>query len=195
MNKSIYQNLSSFLAIFAGIAALAYAYFFVVAKDVFFYSLSLTLLGLFAFEVFIILYARLKEVHEGFAQVAVAFASVGALGMLIHGGYDLANAINPPTSVNTDLPSQIDPRGLLAFGLSGLGLLKISYLMSKDKYFPKNLSLLGYASGAVLVVIYLARLIVLDPTNPLLLYPVLLNGFILGPLWYVWLGLSLKKGT
>jgi hypothetical protein len=194
MNKSTYQSYTSLIGILAAVTALAYAYFFVVAKDVLIYSFSLTLLGLFTLKLFVVLYGRLKEVHEGIARIAVTLASVGAVGMLAHGGYDLANAINPPTGINASLPSQIDPRGLLAFGLSGLGILKISYLMSKDKYFSKNLSLLGYVSGALLVVIYLARLTVLDPTNPLLLYPVLLNGFIAGPLWYLWIGLSLRKG-
>lgn len=194
MNKSTYQSYTSLIGILAAVAALAYAYFFVVVKDVLLYSISLTLLGLLTLKLFVVLYGRLKEVHEGIARVAVTLAGVGAVGMLAHGGYDLANAINPPTGINTSLPSQVDPRGLLAFGLTGLGILKISYLMSKDKYFSKNLSFLGYVSGALLVLIYLARLTVLDPTNPLLLYPVLLNGFIAGPLWYLWIGLSLKKG-
>jgi len=194
INKSMYQSYTSFIGILAAVAALAYAYFFVVAKDVLLYSISLTLLGLFTLKLFVVLYGRLKEIHEDIARVAVTLAGVGAVGMLVHGGYDLANAINPPTGINMSLPSQVDPRGLLAFGLTGLGILKISYLMSKDKYFSKNLSFLGYVSGTLLVLIYLARLTVLDPTNPLLLYPVLLNGFIAGPLWYLWIGLSLKKG-
>lgn len=194
MNKSTYQGYTSLIGILAAVAALAYAYFFVVAKDVRLYSFSLTLLGLFTLKLFVVLYGRLKEVHEDIARVAVTLASIGAVGMLAHGGYDLANAINPPTGINVSLPSQVDPRGLLAFGLTGLGILKISYLMSKDKNFSKGLSLLGYVSGVLLIVIYLARLTVLDPTNPLLLYPVLLNGFVAGPLWYLWVGLSLKKG-
>ncbi len=184
----------SLLGILAGVSAFAYAYFFVIAKDVLFYSLSLTLLGLFALKFFIILYGRLEKINQDVARVGVILAALGAFGMLVHGGYDLANAINPSGAVNANLPSQIDPRGLLTFGLGGLGILKISYLMSKDKYFPKNLSLLGYVSGVLLVVIYLARLTVMNPANPVLLYPVLLNGFILGPAWYIWLGLSLKKG-
>jgi hypothetical protein len=188
------KDYASLLGILAGVSAFAYAYFFIITKDVLFYSLSLTLLGLFALKFFIILYGRLKEVNQDMARVGVALAALGAFGMLVHGGYDLANAINPPGAVNANLPSQIDPRGLLTFGLGGLGILKISYLMSKDKYFSKNLSFLGYVSGTLLVLIYLARLTVLDPTNPLLLYPVLLNGFIAGPLWYLWIGLSLKKG-
>jgi hypothetical protein len=50
---------------------------------------------------------------------------VAALGAAIHGGYDLANLINLPASAAAlpDLPSQVDPRGLLTFGVMGLGLL------------------------------------------------------------------------
>lgn len=185
--------MSSVLAILAGLSAFAYAYFFIVAKNVLFYSLSLTLLGFFALEVFVVLYQRLKTIHEGLAKIGATLAVVGSVGALLHGGYDLANAINPPPGLNTTFPNQVDPRGLLTFGLTGLGILKLSYLMKKDKHFPKNLSLLGYLSGTLLIVIYLARLIVLDPTNPLLLYPVLLGGFIVNPLWYLWVGVALNK--
>ncbi|MDP9243568.1 MAG: hypothetical protein M3O77_00615 [Chloroflexota bacterium] len=53
---------------------------------------------------------------------ALALGLAGALGAALHGGYDLANAINPPASDPiANLPSPIDPRGLLTFGVSGLG--------------------------------------------------------------------------
>jgi hypothetical protein len=45
--------------------------------------------------------------------------------------------------------------------------------------------------GVVLVVIYLGRLIVLDPANPLVLGPAALGGIVVGPVWYAWLGYSL----
>lgn len=99
MNKSTYQGYASLIGILAGVSAFAYAYFFVVAKDVLLYSISLTILGLLALKLFIVLYGRLKEVHEGIARIAVTLASVGAVGMLAHGGYDLANAINPQTGI------------------------------------------------------------------------------------------------
>ena len=188
-----FQTLSSWEAILAGVSALAYAYFFVIAKDVTMYSLSLLLLGIFSIKVIIALFARLKKVDEDFARVAMILGVIGSAGMAVHGGYDLANAINPPALVNTDLPNQVDPRGLLAFGFSGFAILKFSWLMMKDKYFPDGLRLVGYVSGALLLVIYIARLTVLDPTNPILLYPVLLNGFILSPLWYLWIGFLYKN--
>lgn len=187
--------MSSYTAYAAGIAALAYAYFFVVAKDVTMYSLFLLLSGLLATEVFIALFGKLKNVDEDFARIVLILGIFGSMGAAIHGGYDLANAINPPAIVNADLPNQVDPRGLLAFGVTGLAVLKAAWLMTKSNFFPKNLATLGFVSGILLVVIYIARLTVLDPTNPVLLYPVLLEGFIIAPIWYLWLGTVFKKSS
>lgn len=180
-------------AYLAGISWLLYAYFFVIARDVFWYSLFLTLGGLFAVKVFMALYEKLKSVDSGFAKTCMVLGVAGALGTMVHGGFDLANAINPPTGANLTLPSQVDPRGLLAFGLTGLAVLKASYLMSKAKEFPKNLVYLGFLSGVLLLIIYLGRLIVLDPTSPILKYSILAEGFIVNPLWYLWLGKIFQK--
>ena len=188
-----FTDMTAKTAILAGIAALGYAYFFVIAKDVTMYSLFLLLLGLLSLEVFVGLYGRLKEINEDYARVAMVLGVLGAAGTAIHGGYDLANAINPPGGLNLNTPNQVDPRGLLAFGIMGIAVLKTSWIMSKDKLFPNGLSMLGFLSGILLVVIYLARLTVLDPTNPILAYPILLEGFIVNPIWYIWLGFALKK--
>jgi hypothetical protein len=42
--------------------------------------------------------------------------------------------------------------------------------------------------------VYLGRLIVLDPTNPLVAAPAALTGLILSPAFYIWLGLELRRG-
>ena len=191
--KNKFADMSSYTAYAAGITSFAYAYFFVVARDVTMYSLFLLLSGLLAVEVFIALYAKLKEVNEDFAKIILILGVIGSMGAAIHGGYDLANAINPPAVVNADLPNQVDPRGLLAFGVTGLAVLKASWLMTKSNFFPKNMAMLGFVSGILLVFIYLARLTILNPANPVLLYPVLLEGFIIAPAWYLWLGMVLKK--
>lgn len=175
-------------AYLAGISWLLYAYYFVVAKDPLLSSLFLMLGGLFATKVFIALYRMLKEEDGGFATVFLVLGVAGALGTMIHGGYDLANAINPPIGLNLNLPSQIDPRGLMAFGVTGLAVLKSSWMMSKVSSFPKNLSSLGLLSGILLIIIYLGRLIVLDPTSPVLKYSILIEGFVVNPIWYLWLG-------
>lgn len=193
MKNATISQMYAYIAILAGVFALLYAYFFVVAKDVTMYSLFLLLLGLSAMEVMVILYGKLKGAHTDMARIAFVFGVLGAFGMAVHGGYDLANAINPPSLANADLPSQVDPRGLLSFGFLGVGILKFSFLMAKDKYFPEGLSWVGYISGALFLLIYIARLTVLNPTSPVLLYPVLLNGFIVSPLWFLWVGYTFLK--
>ena len=138
-------------------------------------------------------YQRVQPAEPGFALLALGLGLAGALGAAVHGGYDLSNAINPPldnTAAAANLPSQIDPRGMLTFGVAGLALFFFSWLMSRGG-FSRGLSGLGYGVAVLLVWIYLARLIVQTPTNPLLLAPVLLVGFILNPVWYIWLGASL----
>src|SRR5438270_205131 len=102
--------LSSYLA---GLSWLAYAYFFVIAKDNLMSSLFLTLGGLFTIKVFTALYHMLKGADEGFAVTILVLGVAGALGTMVHGGYDLANAINPISNVNASLPSSVDPRGLM----------------------------------------------------------------------------------
>ena len=189
----IFHKDSYLSAYLVGVSWLAYAYFFVIARDVLLYSLFLTLGGLFSIKVFIALYRMLKEVDGGFATTILVLGVAGSLGTMVHGGYDLANAINPPASINLDLPSQIDPRGLMAFGVTGLAILKASWLMGKTKVFSQNISYLGFLSGILLIIIYLGRLIVLDPTSPILKYPILIEGFIVNPIWYLWLGYIFQK--
>jgi hypothetical protein len=112
------------------------------------------------------------------------------LGAAIHGAYDLANAINPP-GVTTDLPNAVDPRGFLTFGVSGLGVFVLSALALRSAEAPRGWAWLGALLGALLVVIYLGRLIVLDATSPLILAPAALTGFVVSPAWYIWLGAML----
>jgi hypothetical protein len=64
----------------------------------------------------------------------VLLGFTGALGSAVHGGYDLANALSTPTNTLTEtiarLPNPVDPRGLLTFGVAGLGLFVLSWLMT-----------------------------------------------------------------
>lgn len=142
-------------------------------------------------------YYRLRETDTAFALWALLLSLFGALGSALHGGFDLANAINPPEANLANLaslPSQIDPRGLLTFGVAGVALFTIAWLIQRSGGWPRGLGYLGYLLAVLLVVIYLGRLIVLQATSPLILVPALLAGFLVNPLWYVWLGLALRRG-
>src|SRR5438309_2412466 len=141
-------------------------------------GLFLLLLGLLSSVAQVAVYERLRDASPSFALWALILAMVAAFGSAIHGGYDLAVALNPPTAANVDLPSQVDPRGLLTFGVAGLALFVISWLVVGSRRLPQGLGYLGYLSAILLVVLFLGRLIVLSPTSPIILLPALLNGFV-----------------
>ena len=138
------------------------------------------------------LYERLQASSGTYALWALVFGLAGALAATLHGGYDLAVGIHPPNQV-INFPSPVDPRGLGTFGLTGMSLLAFSFLMQRDRSFPAGLVALGYASGALLVLIYVSRLTVLDASNLLVLAPAGIEGFVLNPAWYIWLGFTLRK--
>lgn len=155
--------------------------------------LFLMLGGLCSIVVLVALYNRLKETESAFALLGLLLGVIGAMGSTIHGGYDLANSINPPVTATGDLPSQINPRGLLTFGVSGITLFILAWLMGRSGRFWKGLHYLGYLSAALLVILYLGRLIVLDPTNPAIVLPAVLAGFLVSPALYIWLGIKLWR--
>ena len=79
-----------------------------------------------------------------FALWVLFLAMVAAFGSAVHGGYDLANALNPPAAANADLPSQVDPRGLLTFGVASIALFVISWLIVGSGKLPRSLGVHGH---------------------------------------------------
>ena len=202
--SSSFQRFGGMCAILAGLFGFGYSLaFIVVARSNaqlggLLASLFLLLGGLSASAALTALFQLLQTTDEGFATWGRALAIAGVVGSIIHGGYDLANAIHVPESdpLNlANLPNAVDPRGLLTFGVAGVGLIIAAGLMVRNKTLPTNLGYLGYILGIVLVVIYLARLIILDATNPIVVITVVITGFILNPIWNIWLGVSLRRTT
>ena len=195
-----FERSSGYCAIVAGVAGFLYSVSFVlVARSN--ASLGAGLAGFFlllgainSIQALSALYRRTREVDAGFALTALLFGFGGAFGAALHGAYDLANVIHPPTAAATDFASAMDPRGVATFGLAGLALLTFSRLIQKGAVLPRGLATLGYISGVLLILTYLGRLIVLDANSLLLLAPAGLEGFIVNPVWYVWLGLALVRG-
>jgi hypothetical protein len=189
-----FERFAGVCAILAGVSDFLYAVAFVDLQSALFSGLFLMLTGLFTTAALVAVYERLRETDASFALLALLLGVAGALGSAVHGGYDLANVINPPPSM-PDLPNPVDPRGLLTFGVAGAALFIVSWLIGRGRRFPKGLGYLGYVSAILLLALYLGRLIVFDPTSPVILAPALLNGFLVSPIFYVWLGLALLRGT
>ncbi len=192
-----YERFAGYAAMLAGVVGLLYSISFVVLQNNLLSGLFLMAGGLLSLAVLVALFNRLAEADSALALLGLLLAGAGALGAAIHGAYDLANAINPPGELAgpaANLPFAIDPRGFLTFGVAGLALLAAAYLMGRGGRFPKTFRLLTFVLSLLLILIYLGRLIVLTPTSPLILGPAALAGFILNPIWYIWLGLELRKG-
>ena len=170
-----------------------YAVAFVILQSNLLSGLFLMLGGLFSAAVLVAVYERLRETDAPFALLALLLGVAGALGSAVHGGYDLANAINPP-SLPADLPNPVDPRGMLTFGVAGAALFVVAWLILRGSRFPKGLGYLACLSAVLLVALYLGRLILLDPASPAIVLPALLNGFLVNPALYLWFGLALLRG-
>jgi hypothetical protein len=190
-----FEQWAGIAAILAGVIGFLYSLSFVAIRNDTLTALCLMLGGLLTMPVMVALYERLRETDPAFALWGLVLGVIGALGAAAHGGYDLANAINPPAAnplADANLPFALDPRGLLTFGIAGLALFIIAGLMGRSRAFPTALVYVGYALAALLVITYLGRLIILDPTNPIIIAVVLPTGFLINPAWYIWLGLTLR---
>jgi hypothetical protein len=191
--KTSFEKFAGWGAILAGLSGFLYSISFIVLRSELLSALFLLLGGLFSTAALTGLYQRVRETESGFALLGFLLGLSGALGSAIHGGYNLANAIQPPASTLADLPSSIDPRGLLTFGMGGLGLFVLSWLMAQEMKFPRRLAYLGYLSAVLMIILYFGRLIIVQATNLAIVVPALLEGFIVNPLWYLWLGLTLAR--
>jgi hypothetical protein len=138
-------------------------------------------------------YLLLRSTSPGLALWSLAIGLTGALGSAIHGGFDLAKVINPPSTDAGGLPNAVDPRGLLTFGFAAIATAAIAWLIPRSGRLPRGLAGVAIALAALLFVIYLGRLVVLDPTHPALLVAALTAGFVVNPLWWLWLGVSIRK--
>jgi len=192
--STAFERFAGLFAILTGIAGFLYAIAFIVLQSTLLSGLFMLLGGLLSSAALVAVYYRLRATDPAFALWALLLAIVGTLGAAIHGGFDLASAVNPPAAAASGLPSQIDPRGLLTFGVRGMALFVIAWLILRGSAFPKGLGYLAYVLAILEVILYLGRLTVLTPTNPVILVPALLAGFLIYPAWYLWLGFVLWRG-
>lgn len=191
---------------FAGFCAFAAAAIGIVYAVVFFSAVAaesdrveavsevfLLLGGLVTIPVFVALYERLSATDRGFALLGLLLGVGGALGTAVHGAFDLGLYIED-ANAELRVPNPIDPRGFLAFGVAGLALLVLGWLISRAPGFHPRLATLAYATGVLLVLLYLARLTIGAADNPIVVILAALAGFGASPLLYVMFGRALTRG-
>ncbi len=188
-----FERVGALGALAAGVAGVLYAFAFVVLRDPLLSAVFLLAGGLASSAALVAVYERLKA-GAGLAVWALLLGTAGALGSALHAGYDLAVVLHPPAvAPGPDLPSMVDPRGLLTFGVAGLALLVVAALVERYRALPAGLGRLGALLGVLLIALYLARLILLEATNPVLLALAVVVGFVVSPTWYLWLGVVLWR--
>jgi hypothetical protein len=145
--------------------------------------------------VLIALYQRLRLVDEGFALLAFLLGLGGALGGVLHAGYELGAIETPPKQPYYPGPEAIS-RGVLRYLVAGLALLVIGWLIHRSGRFHRGLAFLAVLGGVLLVVIYFGRLYdFVRPGDYARLIPPILYGFVVHPLFYGWLGLTLWRSS
>lgn len=197
MKPTIYDIFAGWCAVVTGIIALLYALTIVLitprapewGEGI--SAFGLIAMGLLSSAVFTGLFERLRPSSGGFALWGLVLALFPSFGMTIRGGYDLALAIHPvhPAAVDS-LPNLVDPRGLLSCGVAALALIILSVLMLVSRRFPRGLAYLGILAATLAFVVYLAELIIADPSSPLITAPSSLSGFVVMPIWYLWTGIA-----
>ena len=96
----------------------------------------------------------------------------------------LANA----TSVNATSPT--DPLNVMTFALTGLWFLVANLLLWRTPRVPRLLVLLGFVAVADLFVGFLGALAANDFLTT---YAAIIAGAVGGPLYWLWLGLTLRR--
>jgi len=185
---SSFDRYAGWLSILAGVTGVGYALAFVVLKDAQLQAIFLTLAPLLSVAGLVAVFERVRTIDSGYATLALALGAFGSLAASTHGAYDLGVVLHPSaTDAVKDLPFPVDPRGYATFGLTGMSLAILSFLARRTTEIPTWVGPLGLVLGLFLVVTWLGRLIVLDPTNILVLGPALVSG-LLSPIFFLLLG-------
>jgi hypothetical protein len=193
--SSAFDRFAGVCAVLVGALTLLYSISFIILVNEPLSSFCLLANGVLVSAVLVALYERLRSTDSSFALWALLLGLAGSVGSAIHGGYDLAAVLHQHGPVDPNLPSAMDPRGLLTFGASGLALWVFAWLILRSGQLPKPLGYLGYLVSALQIILYLGRLIVFDAKNPVIVVPALVAGFLATPIFFVWLGVSLWRGA
>jgi hypothetical protein len=179
----------------AAIGGIAYGLFFVIIGNRGMAAGLLMVGGILTALILSGLVRSVEGANDASSRWAELIGTIGAVGSAIHGGYDLANVIHPPESNVLSLaeyPNSVDPRGLATFGLVGIAFLIVATLMARSDRYPRGLARVGQVLGVVMIVIYLGRLVILDPTNPVVRVA-LAAGVITNTVFLGWLGSVWRK--
>jgi hypothetical protein len=143
--------------------------------------------------VMIALYFRLRAYDQAAALTLLVLGLFGALGGILHGGYELAALVTPPEQGYYPGVESV-AKGVLRYLVAGLALLLLAWLVWASALLPRGIAWLAAVGGALLVFIYIGRLFdFITPGDYVSLIPPIVYGFVVHPLLYGWLGLTFLR--
>ncbi len=191
----VFSHIAGYAGILAGISSILYAVAFLILKNTSLAAELLVVGSLLTAFVSTMLYMQLRQIDGAFALLALLFGVIGGLGAAIHSMTDLANAILPPaTAPDQTSPNPVDPRGFLAFGLTGISILIFAWLITQGGPFPRSVGFVGLILAASLVALFLGNLLVNRPSSLAILIPGGLASLLANPAWLIWLGVLFLHG-
>jgi len=161
------------------------------------------LTAILALAVVVAVAERIRAVHEGWLRwtttLGIVGCSVTALQYLrelalIPGmarSFALADvAVKAATAGNLYLVL-LDPHGWITFGAVGTWLLTVNALAAAAARWPRPLAFIGAGGGVAYWLIVAGTVLHVD----VLVAVAAATGALLGPVWFIWMGLTLRRAT
>lgn len=188
-----FERLAGVCALFVGLGALVYAILFITIVEGNTETepwFAILMVGaLTTVPVMVALYFKLRAFDEAAALTVLVLGLFGALGGVIHGGYELAALVTPPNDGYYPGPEGV-AKGVLRYLVAGLALLLIAWLVWASGVLPRGIAFLAGIGGVLLVFIYIGRLFdFITPGDYVSLIPPIAYGFLVHPILYGWIGL------
>jgi hypothetical protein len=194
----VFDRFAGVCAIIAGLSSVLYAVFFLLVKgalNTYLPPVFLALGGFLALPPLIVVYQRVRRTEEGFALWALLLAAVGYLGTAAHAIFSLASVTPKVIDIGAAKNlSPADPRGFLAFFVTGVAVLTFAWLIQRTGAFPVELAYVGYVLGVSVILLFLGNLVTATNTSSVLvLIPGAVASLLATPVWNLWLGLRLLQ--
>ena len=87
-------------------------------------------------------------------------------------------------------PLTLDPTGILGFGFVGFWFFVLNYFAKNSETFPNILAYIGMIGGILHIFVAIGNII---DQQILISIAAGLGGIVLGPIWLIWFGMTLKK--
>jgi Domain of unknown function (DUF4386) len=162
---------------------------------------AMTLGAIFALAVIPAVSEKVRNLNEGWLRWTSSLATLGFAVTILDNywaivitpaqsaAYMAADAALRAAMTLPSAPQQSDLKGWLGYGAVGLWILVVNLLALRGNRWPKGLAYLGI----VVAIIYFIAVIPAGILGDLSLVVAGVGGVVLAPIWYIWMGVNLRR--